>query len=454
MSQDVQFKQQLEALKNQGGDVDADAEHEPETARQASNAGLRREAAVQRKGGGGAEGDVQNAAARGVQGGGGQLPHMDAIQRSFGEHDVSGIQAHTGGEAAEASREMGAEAYATGNKVAFAGAPDLHTAAHEAAHVVQQRQGVQLKSKVGAAGDEYEKQADEVADRVVAGKPAGDLLGDAKASAAPAEAGPVQMKGGPKEEKEAPKEATKEEKGKAAHTSDADSRAALSKSIVLLAKHMHMNLAKIQEAMATPDGERTDGGVDDVLTTFDSVVDEVSHVRQLIAAAKIPNEEKGFLFNDLLTLDGAREMFTQQLGKMTTYVAKAQAKLPKDSFDKAIEGLFAAAGEHTGRDQRIRSEPAASDSSLQTEAINAHIKAAIDATNSAAMGNPQVERIALHIREIHDLAPSKAHGMKVHQAELKHLLALVTALESSHPGVTDTLRQALALLKALNSLAQ
>jgi hypothetical protein len=44
---------------------------------------------------------------------------------------------------------------------------DLHTVAHEEAHVVQQRSGVQLKGGVGEVGDAYEQQADEVADRVV-----------------------------------------------------------------------------------------------------------------------------------------------------------------------------------------------------------------------------------------------------------------------------------------------
>lgn len=53
---------------------------------------------------------------------------------------------------------------------------DLHTVAHEAAHVVQQRGGVQLKGGVGAAGDAYERHADAVADRVVAGESAEDLL--------------------------------------------------------------------------------------------------------------------------------------------------------------------------------------------------------------------------------------------------------------------------------------
>lgn len=71
---------------------------------------------------------------------------------------------------------MGAEAFATGNHVAFASPPDLHTAAHEAAHVVQQRAGVHLKGGVGEIGDTYERNADEVADRVVQGQSAHDLL--------------------------------------------------------------------------------------------------------------------------------------------------------------------------------------------------------------------------------------------------------------------------------------
>jgi Domain of unknown function (DUF4157) len=112
----------------------------------------------------------------GVRGAGSALPHGEAIQRSFGRHDVSGIQAHTGGDAAAAAGALGAEAYATGHHVAFAGTPSLHTAAHEAAHVVQQRGGVQLKGGVGAAGDQYEQHADAVADAVVQGRSAEGLL--------------------------------------------------------------------------------------------------------------------------------------------------------------------------------------------------------------------------------------------------------------------------------------
>jgi hypothetical protein len=120
---------------------------------------------------------VHALAEAGTKGGGGSLPHLGAIQKSFGKHDVSGVQAYSGGAAAKAAEGMGAEAFATGNKVAFKGGTDVHTAAHEAAHVVQQRQGVSLSGGVGKAGDGYEQQADKVADAVVAGKSAEGLLG-------------------------------------------------------------------------------------------------------------------------------------------------------------------------------------------------------------------------------------------------------------------------------------
>ncbi len=137
------------------------------------------DAVVQRRAGVSAESDpaqVQAAAQRGISGGAQSLPYLDLIQRSFGRHDVSGVKAHLGGEAAEGASAMGAVAFATGDHVAFGGAPDLHTAAHEAAHVVQQRAGVHLKGGVGEEGDEHERHADAVADRVVAGQSAEALL--------------------------------------------------------------------------------------------------------------------------------------------------------------------------------------------------------------------------------------------------------------------------------------
>jgi hypothetical protein len=119
---------------------------------------------------------VKHVAAKGVEGSGSQLPHLEQIQKSFGPYDVSGVKAHVGGDAAFANQRLGGEAYAMGNNIAFGAAPSLHTAAHEAAHVVQQRAGVQIAGGVGQAGDTHERHADAVADAVVGGANAAELL--------------------------------------------------------------------------------------------------------------------------------------------------------------------------------------------------------------------------------------------------------------------------------------
>lgn len=166
---------------------------------EAGDAALAPSAQVQRSGAAEAGADIHGHAAAGIRGGGGALPFADKIQKSFGRHDVSGIQAHQGAGAAEAAKNMGAEAYATGRHVVFGGAPSLHTAAHEAAHVVQQRGGVSLKGGVGQVGDAYERHADAVADAVVAGRSAEGLLdsapgGGGGGTGVGAEMGPVQRK--------------------------------------------------------------------------------------------------------------------------------------------------------------------------------------------------------------------------------------------------------------------
>ncbi len=120
--------------------------------------------------------EVRATAARGLAGGGGALPYRDVIQAAFGHHDISAVRAHVGGPAAEAAQAIGATGYASGDAVAFAAAPDLRLAAHEAAHVVQQRGGVRLSGGVGRAGDTYEQHADAVADLVVRGESAQALL--------------------------------------------------------------------------------------------------------------------------------------------------------------------------------------------------------------------------------------------------------------------------------------
>jgi len=119
---------------------------------------------------------AREIAAGAVAHGGGKLPYFDEIQRSFGRHDLSDVSAHQGPAVHEAAHALGARAFAVGNTVAFGDAPDLHTAAHEAAHVIQQRGGVQLSGGIDRPGDMYEQHADAVADAVVAGQPAEHLL--------------------------------------------------------------------------------------------------------------------------------------------------------------------------------------------------------------------------------------------------------------------------------------
>lgn len=118
---------------------------------------------------------VHQTAARGIAGPNVALPYLSIIQRSFGRHGISGIRAHLDEAATASAQKLGASGFAMGQHVAFAGQPDLHTAAHEAAHVVQQRGGVHL-SAVGQAGDRHEQHADAVAARVVNGQSSEALL--------------------------------------------------------------------------------------------------------------------------------------------------------------------------------------------------------------------------------------------------------------------------------------
>jgi hypothetical protein len=119
---------------------------------------------------------VRAIAERGVEGSAGPLPHLSVIQRAFGSHDLRAVKAYVGDAAARASDGIGAQAYTVGERVAFREPPDLHTAAHEAAHVVQQRSGVELPGGVGRASDRYEQHADEVAAAVVDHRPVEPLL--------------------------------------------------------------------------------------------------------------------------------------------------------------------------------------------------------------------------------------------------------------------------------------
>lgn len=132
-----------------------------------------------------------DAARLGTSGPASPLPHLARLQQAFGRHDLRGVSAHLDAAAAQGARSMGAVAFTAGEHVAFARAPSLHTAAHEAAHVVQQRQGIHLAGGVGRRGDSYERLADRVAEQVVRGESVEALLG--APGAARQAGGPLQV---------------------------------------------------------------------------------------------------------------------------------------------------------------------------------------------------------------------------------------------------------------------
>ena len=143
---------------------------------------------------------VHHVARAGLRDAGQPYPFLDEIQRSFGQHDISGLEGHTGEAARAANSELGSTAYHKGGHVAFGQAPTLADAAHEAAHYVQGVGATQLKGGVGRAGDVYEQHADRVAAAAVAGESVESLLDQTPGgSGSPAVAtgdAPVQMTGG------------------------------------------------------------------------------------------------------------------------------------------------------------------------------------------------------------------------------------------------------------------
>lgn len=125
----------------------------------------------------GAETDSERAtdSAADLGAGGGPLPHHEEIQAAFGPFSLLGVRAQVGGPAAGAAEAMNADGFTNGAMVGLLDA-DPWTAAHEAAHAVQQSGGLSLPGGEGHADDHNERHADAVADRVVRGQSAVDLL--------------------------------------------------------------------------------------------------------------------------------------------------------------------------------------------------------------------------------------------------------------------------------------
>lgn len=171
---------------------------------------------------------VQARASEGVAGGGGAVPFQAKMEDSFGT-SFAGVDSHVGGAAAESCEAMGAQAYATGNSVAFKKEPDEALVAHELTHVLQQRAGVQ--SKGDGESPALEAEADAVGARVAAGGSVADIAakydGGAKAAAVqrkeaaePAPAAGAEAAGQEEEEEESPVTAEPEPAAAATEGSD------------------------------------------------------------------------------------------------------------------------------------------------------------------------------------------------------------------------------------------
>ena len=103
-------------------------------------------------------------------------PHIDRIQESFGKHSVQHTKSYINDQATAANKALGAKAFTLDETVAFAEYPNLWTAADEAAHVVQQRFGLQRSGKIHYSNDPLEAQANQVADIVSRGSSAESFL--------------------------------------------------------------------------------------------------------------------------------------------------------------------------------------------------------------------------------------------------------------------------------------
>jgi len=397
MSKEKQVRQQVEHVQRKALDSSASA-----TSATDDLGAMSRASAVQRKELGGAAPDnavVHDAAAQGKASPTRAMPHGDKIQASFGpDHDVSKIQAHVGGDSAA---KMGASAFAADGHAVFDSEPDLHTAAHEAAHVVQQDQGVNLYGGVGQAGDGYEQQADAVADRVVAGQSSADLLGGpSKGSSG---------KGGAVQRKEAPNQAY----------ADQMLMNSIRAHIKLTATRMHSAAAEITHRILKMDTKgdagtghmvnATEVTVTAVNKDLDNLAAEVSHAGKDIQGARNLEDELG-------TLQGAfHQSWAPALNKISQF--KLGDKFTVSYADRQINDVYTAAGVDRAKANAVMASTGGDDTLLDRR--DDELKAAeLDGLKSGMAA----------VQTAHDLVKSDLHSSVSDQS--KEAQSLTVAVET------------------------
>ena len=460
--------EQAQSLGQPELELELDAEHQPETSRKSSLSGLRQ---IQQKGSGEgkAGGDLQSVAARGIDSPTTAMPHGDRIQAAFGAHDVSSIQAHVGGSTAS---EMGANAYASGQHVVFDRQPDLHTAAHEAAHVVQQARGVHLYGGVGEAGDQYEQQADAVADRVVAGQSAADLLGAPGASAAHA-GGAVQLDKGTAKLADT----NDADRKKARDHSEIDSGSAMGTAITLATRKMYSATHHIERLKK--DGAKDEGGRFKVMDQMRQEVKEVQSelVNLELFLAGFETKFTGDADKDN-KINGVHRIYADKMQQfkrayMDYRPAYYQARdyggkedpigtrdLDTDIINNVVKPLFskfdlkyddvserklefADAATRTFDDAAMKNMDKITADVLET-AVKENIDAAQESAKVLRMQatagtkdarSTDARRLSAHIRELaHVLGDLDKGHRKAHKAELKALVKEIETIQAEHTG--------------------
>jgi hypothetical protein len=115
------------------------------------------------------------------------LPYKEQLERQFGI-SLDGVEAYGDDNAQHANSRLGAAAYASGNRIAFATTnPDISLVAHEVTHTLQQTGTGGAKSGGDGGGIETsgEAEAERVESAVVSGKPAAGALDRDPRAAAP-----------------------------------------------------------------------------------------------------------------------------------------------------------------------------------------------------------------------------------------------------------------------------
>ncbi|MDB4953735.1 MAG: 17 kDa surface antigen [Myxococcales bacterium] len=412
-SNDQQLAQQ------RGGEVDLEAEHDPAVSRRASNAGLQQEA--------------------------GLIPHADKIQASFGPgHDVSSIRAHVGGDSA---KQMGATAYATGNNVVFDRQPDLHTAAHEAAHVVQQARGI---NTYGGTGD-HEKHADAVADRVVQGESAAEMLGGPSKGAMPA--------GNVVQFKKAPEDADAAERKEAHETARQGGYAAVSAQLIHVAKQMHEAAASIENTRI----HRTDlpGGVssqaDEIMADYNRVKGGVERLWNGIP--DLDAARKSQLHRDLAMVDGAYEKFKFSVSQAVNYTAEHNVPMGirQDDIPQMLLTIHNKLGVDHISDLAANKDAPTPDKGhdFASDAIKANLDAALANAHAgrtaSKTGGDQlkmdVRQTSMFVKNAKQELDAAGTGAKAHHGHVSQVVAEVEALETD-VGSNDLLKDQYASLYA------